>query len=553
MGTIRQDHSPFCDQIFRNDIPASVPHTSYKIRSHISPDHINRLDALDQQQVNGLPITDSSGSPTMTTGQILDFLVRYGYLSETGTPSSHIQIPPTTGSPIQINATHNSTATDSSHTTTVAQNPETVDKVVYSRGDILRAIGDFQEFMSLKKTRKADSETVSMMVKPRCGVKDKSPHVSWIPDILHRRRKRRYATEDLKWPKTAITYSLTQSSNKISVDDQKKVLKSAFNRWAEVCPLVFTYTDNSQGADINIRFASGSHGDALPFDGPNNVLAHAFPPASGGDVHFDEDENWVTGLSTVPYGSKSLLQIAIHEIGHSLGLKHSSISSSIMHPSVSSGTSVELHADDVSGVQSLYGKCSTSITSVISWIYNGKTYFFKGANSWRFDDQKSESEKRYPKIVSDEWPGVPNDVDEAFLWWRNWVTYFFKGNQYYRYNDALDIVEPGYPKLISTGWPGIPDNIDAAFSYNTTVSYFFKGNLCYKFDSINDKVFTGYPKTISQCFPGVPDNLDSAVRYYWDNVVYFFKGVQYYKLDSFTNTIVGPLQNDQKWKNLCLV
>ena len=63
-------------------------------------------------------------------------------------------------------------------------------------------------------------------------------------------------TEGSKWPKTAITYTLTSPSSKLAIDDQKSVLQQAFNRWAEVTPLTFSYTNNQQGADINIRFAS---------------------------------------------------------------------------------------------------------------------------------------------------------------------------------------------------------------------------------------------------------------------------------------------------------
>ena len=100
-----------------------------------------------------------------------------------------------------------------------------------------------------------------------------------------------------------------------------------------------------------------AHGDGKPFDGPGNTLAHAFYPLSGGDIHFDEDEPWASGTVTVPTNSKSLLAVAVHEIGHSLGLKHSSVTNAIMVPVYKTTTTVELSDDDVRGVQSLYGKC----------------------------------------------------------------------------------------------------------------------------------------------------------------------------------------------------
>lgn len=64
--------------------------------------------------------------------------------------------------------------------------------------------------------------------------------------------------------------------------------------------------DDAQNANIDIVFAAGDHDDGEPFDGKGlretqldhvgrfagNILAHAFFPRYGGDVHFDEDEKW---------------------------------------------------------------------------------------------------------------------------------------------------------------------------------------------------------------------------------------------------------------------
>lgn len=55
----------------------------------------------------------------------------------------------------------------------------------------------------------------------------------------------------------------------------------------------------------------------------------------------------------------NLLQVAIHELGHSLGLSHSDVEASIMAPFYSSyNPNIKLHSDDIAGIRRLYGQYS---------------------------------------------------------------------------------------------------------------------------------------------------------------------------------------------------
>jgi len=55
----------------------------------------------------------------------------------------------------------------------------------------------------------------------------------------------------------------------------------------------------------------------------------------------------------------NLLQVAIHELGHSLGLGHSDVKESIMAPFYRGyKLDVTLHQDDLDGIRYLYGNYS---------------------------------------------------------------------------------------------------------------------------------------------------------------------------------------------------
>ncbi len=171
----------------------------------------------------------------------------------------------------------------------------------------------------------------------------------------------------------------------VPADYLRTVTEEAFGLWAAVAPLnfvevpdvgtqVFTantaaynrYPDDSFGQiRLNHRFINGT--DAQNGRPTTKALAY-FPRTSGnisGDIHFDNGDPWaIVGTPSEP----DVLGILTHEIGHAIGIGHSTLPGTVMNPAalrrMGPGTGVLL-PDDIAAVQAIYGAGVGSVTALV--------------------------------------------------------------------------------------------------------------------------------------------------------------------------------------------
>jgi hypothetical protein len=184
-----------------------------------------------------------------------------------------------------------------------------------------------------------------------------------------------YATTGMQWPDPLlISYSFMPDGTSIGgvPSNLQTALNAAFPTtaweaqitkaaavWEEMANVNFTQVPDD-GAPLGVsgnlqddpRFGDVRIG-GYPMAG--NILAFAYlpPPANGGtsagDIFFNTSQSWQINGTTY-----DLMTVALHELGHTLGLGESTVATAAMYGTYIAAKQA-LTTDDIAGIRSIYG------------------------------------------------------------------------------------------------------------------------------------------------------------------------------------------------------
>ena len=105
----------------------------------------------------------------------------------------------------------------------------------------------------------------------------------------------------------------------------RRIIREAFDVWEKDTIMKFTESLKGETVDIVISFEHPKHVEIDPYIFGSQTLAHAFQPGKGigGDAHFNERIKWDFNVqydSKPEDGKVSFFAVALHELGHSLGM-----------------------------------------------------------------------------------------------------------------------------------------------------------------------------------------------------------------------------------------
>lgn len=288
---------------------------------------------------------------------------------------------------------------------------------------------------------------------------------------------------------------------------------------------------------------------------------------------YDDDRKW----GFCPDQGYSLFLVAAHEFGHALGLDHSSIREALMYPMYSYVEDFSLHADDIEGIQYLYGSrtgpdpdppkpnpptqgpnpdpddtdptdepeptepttTTTAITPVdptkdackitkfdTITVIAGELHFFKDGLYWKMSSGR-ESGLKGPFSISDKWSELPAVIDSAFEDILTRRQYFFSGTRFWVYQGKNVLGPRSIEKL---GLPNTIQKVEGALQRGKGKVLLFSGENFWRLDVKAQKIDRGYPRYTDSHFGGVPNDAHDVFHY--KDHIYFCRDRFYWRMNS---------------------
>ena len=237
-------------------------------------------------------------------------------------------------------------------------------------------------------------------------------------------------------------------------------------------------------------------------------------------MHIDDDESW--DIENGQGGDVSFFYTLLHELGHSLGLAHSSTTESIMYPWYSSSrtfdrSTKELYDDDKWAIEQLYGRTNKS--------WGPRTQQKTTRRITTTTTVPTTPRTRITKPTEAPIPDKCNTSYDAIGIIRNELM-IFKGVYMWRFRDGSLL--SGYPTKFHRMWSELEafNHIDAVFERADGKFVFFIDQEVVVIDAYQ-KAYTHNLEYLG--FSRKVMKVDAIFRWGYNNKTFVFSGDDYWK------------------------